>query len=160
MIQEFDDSAVAKDIEAVCSKCGETWHVIVAVADGKIAQVQCKSCMGYHKYKPVAAARRAVKKSTKTIVADTTPDAPRSTKATSSRSASRSTKSSEPTLLVPKVAPNNREIRPYNIHETNYQLGDTIEHSKFGLGIVDELPAPNKMYVTFQTQRLLLIYGK
>ena len=159
MIQEFDDSAVAKDIEAVCSKCGETWHVIVAVADGKIAQVQCKSCMGYHKYKPIAAARRAVKKSTKTIIADVTPDAPKSSSKASSTK-SRSSRSSEPTLLVPKVAPNNREPRPYNIHTTDFQLGDTIDHAKFGLGIVDELPAPNKMFVTFQTQRLLLVYGK
>ena len=39
MLPTFDESAVAKDIEAVCSKCGESWHVIVAVADGKIAQV-------------------------------------------------------------------------------------------------------------------------
>ena len=43
MLPVFDDTAVAKDIEAVCSKCGESWHVIVAVSDGKIAQVQCKS---------------------------------------------------------------------------------------------------------------------
>ena len=39
MLPVFDDSAVAKDIEAVCSKCGESWHVIVAVSDGKLAQL-------------------------------------------------------------------------------------------------------------------------
>ena len=159
MLPEFDDNAVAKDIEAVCSKCGETWHVIVAVADGKIAQVQCKSCMGYHKYKPIASDRMTIKKSTKTMIAASVPK-PAATRSSSSSSKSKSTRSSEPKILEPKVTPSSREIRKYNIHESNFQLGDRIEHAKFGIGVVDELPSPNKMYVTFQTERILLVYGK
>ena len=69
MLPVFDDTAVAKDIEAVCSKCGESWHVIVAVSDGKIAQVQCKSCGGYHKYRPIATDRMSLKRNTKTAIA-------------------------------------------------------------------------------------------
>ena len=69
-MRTFDNSDVAKDIEAVCSKCGESWHVIVAVYDGKIEQVQCKSCGGYHKYKPIARDRMTLKRDTKSAVAE------------------------------------------------------------------------------------------
>ena len=162
MLPEFDDSAVAQDIEAVCSKCGETWHVIVAVGDGKIAQVQCKSCMGYHKYKPIASDRMTVRKSTKTMIAASVPESVASkTRRTSAGGRAKAAKSTEPVILEPKVNANmTREIRKYNIHENDFQLGDRIEHAKFGIGVVDELPSPNKMYVTFQTERLLLVYGK
>lgn len=163
MSQVFTDKDVAKDIEAVCSKCGESWHVIVAVANGQIAKVECKSCGGAHKYRPVGANRTTLKKSTKSAVVDAS--APAATKPTASKAskASKSSKSSSnasPKLLVPKVNANNREIRKYGIKETGFRLGDRIEHTKFGLGIVDEFPSPNKMYVTFETERILLVYGK
>lgn len=156
MLQTFTDKDVAKDIEAVCSKCGESWHVIVAVADGQIAKVECKSCGGAHKYRPIAANRMTLKKSTKSAIAASV--AVSSTKASSK--AKKSANPAEPKILVPKVKANARAVRKYGIKETGFLLGDRIEHAKFGFGIVDELPAPNKMYVTFETERILLIYGK
>ena len=151
-MRTFTDSDVAKDIEAVCSKCGESWHVIVAVYNGKIEQVQCKSCRGYHKYKPIARDRMTLKRDTKSAVAvgsiHAAPATPREKKAPT------------PKVLEPKVPANDRPIRKWTIHEKDFQLGDRIEHAKFGLGVVDELPSPNKMYVTFQTERVLLVYGK
>ncbi len=151
-MRTFENSDVAKDIEAVCSKCGESWHVIVAVYDGKIEQVQCKSCGGYHKYKPIARDRMTLKRDTKSAVAEgsihAAPATPREKKAPT------------PKVLVPLVEPNDRPIRKWSIHEKNFQLGDRIEHATFGLGVVDELPAPNKMFVTFQTERKQLVYGK
>lgn len=157
MSQTFTDKDVAKDIEAVCSKCGESWHVIVAVANGQIAKVECKSCGGAHKYRPVAADRMTLKKSTKSAIAHAA--APTSLKSSTSKT-KKSTVSATPKILTPKVSANNREVRKYSIKETNFRLGDRIEHAKFGLGIVDELPSPNKMYVTFKTERILLVYGK
>ena len=54
---------VGADIEAVCGRCGEVWHVIVAIADGGIAKVECKQCGRPHRYRQVgrrpAAARTA-----------------------------------------------------------------------------------------------------
>lgn len=150
MLPVFDDSAVAKDIEAVCSKCGESWHVIVAVADGKIAQVQCKSCGGYHKYRPIATARMSLKKNTKTSIAASTREGTPTT----------AKKQTAPKEVTPQVAPNARPMRPYSIKSSDYQLGDRIEHPKFGTGIVDGFPAPGKMNVTFANERILLVYGK
>ena len=42
---------VGKDIFAVCGKCGDTWHVIVALEGAKVTKVQCKFCSGYHRFK-------------------------------------------------------------------------------------------------------------
>src|SRR5262249_56275409 len=54
---------VGADIESICSKCGDVWHVVVAKVGEKIAKVQCKQCNGLHRYKPpggpVAAPRGA-----------------------------------------------------------------------------------------------------
>ena len=156
MLPVFDDTAVAKDIEAVCSKCGESWHVIVAVSDGKIAQVQCKSCGGYHKYRPIATDRMSLKRNTKTAIAASTVEGSPLPKSKSTKSS----KSSEPKAVTRLVSANARPVRPYSIKSVDYQLGDRIEHVKFGAGIVDEFPAPGKMYVTFAHERVLLVYGK
>lgn len=151
MLPVFDDSAVAKDIEAVCSKCGESWHVIVAVADGKIAQVQCKSCGAYHKYRPIATDRMSLKKNTKSAIAASTKSGSPLPKAKAA---------AEPKVLQPQVEANNRPVKPYSMKSVDYRLGDKIEHVKFGIGVVDGFPAPGKMNVTFEHERVLLIYGK
>ena len=35
---------VGKDIESICGKCGDVWHVVVAKMGEQIAKVQCKQC--------------------------------------------------------------------------------------------------------------------
>ena len=155
MLRSFDNNDVGKDVEAVCSKCGESWHVIVAVWDGKIEKVECKSCHGQHKFKPIAQARVTVKKDTKTTVVAATP------KGSPLPKEKKSAAPAAPKVLEPKVKPNDRPIRKYSIKATDYEIGDRIEHPKFGMGIVDEFPpSPNKMYVTFETDRVLLVFGK
>ena len=151
MLPTFDDSAVAKDIEAVCSKCGESWHIIVAVDNGKIAKVQCKSCGGYHKYKPIATDRMTLKKNTKSSIAASTKEGSPLPKAKAT---------AEPKILQPLVPANDNPIQTYSMKSSNYSLGDRISHAKYGNGVVDGFPAPGKMYVTFETERLLLVYGK
>ena len=44
-------AAVGADVEALCSKCGDVWHVVVAKVGEAIVKVQCKQCGGYHRYK-------------------------------------------------------------------------------------------------------------
>ena len=154
MLPTFDDSAVAKDIEAVCSKCGESWHVIVAVSDGKIAQVQCKSCGGYHKYRPIATERMTLKKNTKSsIAASTKTGSPITSKGGAKTPAA-------PKTLRPKVDPNDHEIQKYSMKTAHFDLGDRISHPKYGVGVIDEFPSQGKMYVTFEHERVLLVYGK
>ena len=43
--------AVGADIESLCSKCGDVWHVIEAKVGDDIVRVLCKECGKQHRYK-------------------------------------------------------------------------------------------------------------
>src|SRR4029077_2324651 len=56
--------AVGEDIEALCGRCGQVWHVVMAKMGERIAKVVCKRCGGHHLYRTEksvegAAAQRA-----------------------------------------------------------------------------------------------------
>ncbi|MFA5624801.1 MAG: hypothetical protein WC966_07075 [Bradymonadales bacterium] len=144
-----DESYVAKDVEAKCGKCGETWHVIVAVAGGKIARVECKQCGGLHNYRPIVKDRQTLSKNTRTAVAMAAP--------VDAKPVKRQPKTK---VLVPTVAANQNEIRKYSISEKDFAIGDRIEHKKFGVGVVEEIPEQGKMRVCFETARVLLVFGR
>src|SRR3954453_7493779 len=42
---------VGQDIEALCGKCGQVWHVVMAKMGDRIAKVVCKRCGGHHRYR-------------------------------------------------------------------------------------------------------------
>ena len=44
-------AGVGADIESICSKCGDVWHVVVAKVGETVVKVQCKECGGYHRYR-------------------------------------------------------------------------------------------------------------
>jgi len=44
---------VGSDIEAICKKCGDVWHVVIALAARRIAKVECKECGARHGYRGV-----------------------------------------------------------------------------------------------------------
>ncbi len=41
---------VGSDIEAICKKCGDVWHVVIALADRAIAKVECRECRARHRH--------------------------------------------------------------------------------------------------------------
>lgn len=145
--------SVGKDIFGVCGKCGDTWHVIVALDGTKVTKVQCKFCQGYHRYKrspndpaaataaPAAAPKRTAtrtasgKKTTKKVAAPRRAEAPLI----------------DPNLDLP--------VRDYAMSET-YQTGERIEHPKFGQGVVESFPSPGKMNVFFEDGRRTLAYAR
>src|SRR5947208_1168879 len=43
--------AVGEDIEALCGRCGQVWHVVMAKMGDRIAKVVCKRCGGHHGYR-------------------------------------------------------------------------------------------------------------
>ena len=45
---------VGADIEALCGKCGDTWHVVVALVNGKIAKVEERKDLELDHTVPVA----------------------------------------------------------------------------------------------------------
>lgn len=148
--------SVGKDIFAVCGKCGDTWHVIVALDGAKVTKVQCKFCQGYHRFKrspndPAAAAAP-------------TPTPARTASASRSSSGAKKTagrKTPAPRRAEePLIDPNlDLPVRDYAMSET-YQTGERIEHPKFGQGVVESFPSPGKMNVFFEDGRRTLAYGR
>lgn len=155
--------AVGKDVEAVCRKCGEVWHVIVAVdGGGKITKVQCKECMAYHRYRPPEGEDRVdadPKKAAKKPAAARKTVTSRAPSAGTGKSG-KAAKKGRASLDEPKVEPDlSRPIRLYKMSEA-YEPGERVEHPKFGQGVVEELPGPGKMSVFFEDGRKVLAHGR
>ncbi len=134
--------AVGADIESMCSKCGDVWHVVVAKVGDKIAKVQCKECGGYHRYRTGAAAKARMP-----------------TTGTRKKAAGTATTASA-RIDQPRVdADLSRSVRSYNFRD-RFEPGERIDHPSFGTGIVEAIPAPGKMEVFFPSGRRVLAQAK
>jgi hypothetical protein len=136
-------AGVGADIESLCSKCGDVWHVVVAKVGEEVVKVQCKQCGGYHRYKPVGGK-----------VAPT----PRARSSAASKAKPRKVPIAR--VDMPAVAADlSKPARTYAIAD-RYVVGERLEHPTFGAGVVEELPEPGKMTVFFATGRRMLVHGK
>ena len=134
-------ASVGADIEALCSKCGDVWYVVVAKIGAEIAKVQCKECGGYHRYRGTggAAARKPRASATKRPAG------------TRSRPTVVAEQPFKPDLSAP--------IRPYKMSET-FRSGEQITHPRFGVGVVEQSSEPGKMAVLFADGRRILAQAK
>jgi hypothetical protein len=133
-------AAVGADIESLCSKCGDVWHVVVAKVGDKIVKVLCKQCNGTHRYKPPHGA-------------------PAEKKLPSSLRPPREPKAPVERFEKPAVAADlTKPARPYRASE-KFEVGERIDHPSFGQGVV-ELAEPGKITVFFATGRRVLVQAK
>ncbi len=139
-------AAVGADVEALCSKCGDVWHVVVAKVGEKIARVQCKQCGGYHRYKsPHGATAQAKMPSANRPPREAQP--PRAPRDPVER------------FEKPAVAADlSKPSRPYRASE-KFEVGERVDHPNFGQGIV-ELCEPGKITVFFASGRRVLVCAK
>lgn len=132
-------AAVGADVEALCSKCGDVWHVVVAKVGEQIVKVHCKECNKEHRYKNP--------KSASAQKAPRTPREPRPERAPVER------------FDKPQVAADlAKPVRTYRASES-FAVGDRVEHPNFGQGVV-EIAEPGKMTVFFATGRRVLAQAK
>ncbi|MEO6775667.1 MAG: hypothetical protein ABI467_22085 [Kofleriaceae bacterium] len=133
-------AAVGADVEALCSKCGDVWHVVVAKVGDQIVKVHCKECNKEHRYKSPHAAAKAV------------------------RHPSLSTPKPERAKPVerfekPAVAADlSRPAKSYRASES-YAVGERVEHPNFGQGVV-EVSESGKVTVFFASGRRVLVQAK
>ena len=133
-------AGVGADVEALCSKCGDVWHVVVAKVGDQIVKVQCKQCSGYHRYKSPHGA--PVEKKLPAAIRP-----PREPKAPVER------------FERPAIAADlSRPTRPYRASE-QFETGERIEHPSFGQGVV-EISEPGKITVFFASGRRVLVQAK
>ena len=130
---------VGSDLEAVCKKCGDVWHVVIAMADSQIAKVECRECGARHRYRGVKGEIGAVRGKP-------------AARATSSRACSGKKKQ-------PVRADESRPRRDFRMSDT-YEVGDRILHASFGEGVVQEVAAPAKIVVLFDVGSKTLVHGR
>lgn len=117
------------DVDDYCSKCKEIREHVIAVlnSQGEIVKVQCRTCGSNHIY------RKKQVKATPT----------RTTKSGTTRKSSATPVGDGP-------------LRPFSIKD-KYSVGDRIDHSKFGLGVVVDVRL-TKIDVKFGKELKVLIH--
>ncbi len=130
---------VGDDIESICAKCGDVWHVVVAKVGEKIAKVLCKQCGATHRYKPPGGPAPVVKA------------APRKRATGEAKAAA---------VPEPRIAPDlTKPVRRYAASEI-YAAGERVTHTAFGEGVVEAVPGPGKIEVFFASGRRVLAQAK
>jgi hypothetical protein len=133
-------AGVGADVEALCSKCGDVWHVVVAKVGEKIVKVQCKQCSGYHRYKSPHGA-------------------PAEKKLPATHRPPREVKPPVERFEKPAIAADlSKPTRPYRASE-QFEMGERIEHPSFGQGVV-EIAESGKITVFFASGRRVLVQAK
>ncbi|MFT3695396.1 MAG: hypothetical protein QM831_19840 [Kofleriaceae bacterium] len=136
-------AAVGADIEALCSKCGDVWHVVVAKVGDQIVKVHCKECNKEHRYKNPHGQPKAVRQPSLA-----NPKPVREPKAPVER------------FDKPLVAADlQKPVRTYRASE-HYDVGDRVDHPNFGQGVVEISEDTGKITVFFAQGRRVLVQAK
>jgi hypothetical protein len=130
---------IGADIESICGKCGDVWHVLVAKVGEKIVQVQCKQCGAVHRYRPPEKVKSA---RTPRSISDAPP---RASKAPRSHA-----RKEDAPLVAFDASKVGRRYRPVE----TFAVGDVIEHATFGRGVVEVALEPGKIQVWFEGRDL------
>lgn len=134
--------ATGADIEALCAKCGDVWHVVVAKVGEEIVRVLCKECGAQHRYKHPNKVATPKRSSSSTAA----PRAPRTQKVVARFDA-------------PAVAADlSKAVRTYKANE-RFLVGERVEHPTFGTGVVESLELA-RMTVFFASGRKVLVQAK
>ena len=122
---------VGQDIEDICTRCGDTWHVVMAKVGDRVAKVVCKLCGSQHNY-------RGEKN---------TPTAGASSSWTRSRRRRTERAVATPTPQLAEFDPT-KPPRGYSPKD-DYVPGERVIHRTFGVGVVAAVPGPGKVDVQF-----------
>jgi hypothetical protein len=139
-------SSVGQDIEALCGRCGQVWHVVMAMMGDRIAKVVCKRCGGHHRYR------------TETDSAEETPGGG----AREGRRTAPTRRFARPATRTPEPLPTfdpNKPPRVYTAKDV-YEPGERVTHPTFGTGVVTEAPAPGRVEVAFPSGGRVLACAK
>jgi ribosomal protein S27AE len=129
--------SVGQDIEDTCSRCGDTWHVVMAKLGERIAKVVCKRCGGQHNYRGPGGP----------TATETATAGPASTFGRRTIPRRKLKKNEETATPTPNFDPN-KAPRPYSVRDI-YAPGERLVHPSFGTGVVATVPGPGKVEVVF-----------
>lgn len=138
-----------QEIDAWCTKCKlDLTHRIIAVAGGKPARVECRTCNSAHNY-------RAPKTG---VVAEVVRAARPPTKASAAAAAkARKARAAEEHVAV--VPPPGARVLPYRMTE-RFPRDQWMVHKTFGNGVVLSELADNKIEVRFDSGVRILVHNR
>ncbi len=145
-------ASVGADVESTCRKCGDVWHVIVAMVDGGIAKVQCKECGGSHKYREPGG-------TTSTAKSKAAPKAAKKKKKPMTAAEKKAAAAAKPKTHATVEADLSKPTRPYKFSDS-FASGERIDHVKFGVGVVEDVLDGGKIEVFFPDGRRVLAVAK
>jgi hypothetical protein len=121
---------VGEDIEDICTRCGDTWHVVMAKLGDRVAKVVCKLCGSQHNYRGEQSAP---------------------SKGASSWGRTRRHRSGRAAAApAPPVADFDPTKPPRGYSpKDKYLPGERVIHATFGVGVVAAVPGPGKVDVQF-----------
>ncbi len=123
---------VGEDIEDICTRCGDTWHVVMAKLGDRVAKVVCKLCGSQHNYRGEKNAK-----------------APTSGPSSWGRPRRRKPGRGSETAAAPTPDFDpSKPPRGYSPKDT-YFPGERVIHATFGIGVVAAVPGPGKVDVQF-----------
>ena len=119
--------AAGDPIESRCTKCRKiTNHIIVAMAEGVPAKVQCNTCSGQHKYRPPTVRKKpAPRRAVDPAIAE------------------------QKEWLKLQADIEAKDATTYTM-ETAFKVGSVMKHPMFGLGLVQGNLGPKKVEVLFE----------
>lgn len=133
----LEQNSAGKNIESYCTKCKLNLdHTIMAMNGEMIAKVRCKTCGGAHKFKSPAEAPK--------------PRKPRAKKGAGAEATAA-------IIWEAGLSEAKGKEREYNM-AVKYRVGDVVNHSTFGKGIVVKLYA-NKCDMLFKDKERLMASG-
>ena len=136
-------AATGADVEALCTKCGDVWHVVVAKVGERIVKVQCKECGSYHRYKSPHGVPKEKRQAP--TMAERAARPPRESPAE---------RFEKPAVAADLAKP----VRAYRASET-FEVSERVEHPSFGQGVV-EVAESGKITVFFASGRRVLVQAK
>ena len=129
---------VGDEVESKCTKCKKvTFHTVESMDGDEILKVICKVCGSKHKYRP--------------------PKKEKEKKSVSEKRVLKKAKENEEKWLELISDKSEEDAKPYTISGV-YEVGDLIEHPKFGKGYVSDIIG-NKMVVTFKDGDRKLVFN-
>lgn len=135
---------VGEDIEDICTRCGDTWHVVMAKIGDRVAKVVCKLCGSQHNYR-----------------GEKNAPAPGGNGGASTWGRPRRRKTRSTVTPAPQMADfdPSKPPRGYSPKDT-YVAGERVIHASFGVGVVAGVPGPGKVDVQFPSGARTLACAK
>ena len=134
-------ASVGADVEALCSKCGDVWHVVVAKVGDAIVKVHCKECNKEHRYKNPNGQPKAARQPSLANPKPAREKAP--------------VERFEKPLVAADLS---KPARAYRASE-HFTVGERVEHPNFGQGVV-EISESGKVTLFFGSGRRVLVQAK